>query len=464
MYSLLVSANQRDWSGAPFILPRSRCVSEYTDREIASRFDAMDAEQVRELCALPCVFAYEAHCARDPKFGVLRSVKGSGPLDMRIEYSILPCEPFLTARDLESMGSVLEIRHFEMNRTHWAVKDVDLALELARRGIALPGWVTGSGTGVDIERHQFEVALSFPREHRGYVDSVAEELRRILGPDACFYDRFYEAQLARPNLDVLLQDIYGKRSGLVVVFVCAEYDERIWCGIEWRRIRERGALGADREIMYVRLGDGRVAGISHLDGYVDGSARTPEEVAGLIVQRATLGGGAPGNASQATGWPTGRAKPLQLAGPRSADLAISGMVTDAMRQRFVTAAFDYIADYVENSAMALRAEHGGSVEAIATRIDAMSFEATLFVGGKRRSHCGIWLSTGGQPGLGTGVYYSNQGVGNRNGFNEMLTVEDDGREVFLRAMFGGGTGRVKDRLSKEGAAEYLWQMLKQPLA
>ena len=34
----------------------------------------------------------------------------------------------------------------------------------------------------------------------------------------------------------------------------------------------------------------------------------------------------------------------------------------------------------------------------------------------------------------------------------------------LRAMFGGGTGRMKDRLTKEGAAEYLWQMLKQPLA
>ena len=61
--------------------------------------------------------------------------------------------------------------------------------------------------------------------------------------------------------------------------------------------------------------------------------------------------------------------------------------------------------------MALQAEHGGSVEAIARRIDAMSFEATLFVSGKRRSHCGIWLSTGGQPGLGAGVYYSTQGVG-----------------------------------------------------
>ena len=464
MYNLLVSANENDWRGEPFVLARSRCLSEHTDREIVTRFHAMNAEHVRELCALPCVFAYEAQCAKNPKFGVLLSVKPRGPLKMRIEYSILPCEPFLTAEDLKSMGSLLDIRGFEMNRTHWAVKDVDLAGELARRQIELPGWVTGSGSSVDIERHQFDVALSFPGEHREYVNSVAEELRRILGPDACFYDRFYEAQLARPNLDVLLQDIYGKRSGLVVVFVCAEYEEKMWCGIEWRRIRERGALGADREIMYVRLGDGKVAGITRLDGYLDGSARMPEEVAGMIVQRVKPGGSALEDAAHATGWPAGSAKTAHPSAPRSADLAISGTVTDAMRQRFVTAAFDYIASYVENSAMALHSEHGGSVEAIATRIDAMSFEATLFVGGKRRSHCGIWLSTGGQAGLGTGVYYSNQGVGNRNGFNEMLTVVDDGREVFLRAMFGGGTGRIKDRLTKEGAAEYLWQKLKQPLA
>ena len=136
-----------------------------------------------------------------------------------------------------------------------------------------------------------------------------------------------------------------------------------------------------------------------------------------------------------------------------------------MRQRFLTAAFDFIACYVENSAMALQAAHAGSVEYIATRVDATSFEATLFVGGRRRSHCGIWLSTGGDPGLGAGVYYSTQGVGNRNGFNEMLTVEDDGGRMFLRATIGDWTAaRTEDRLLKEGAAEYLWQKLKQALA
>ena len=289
MYNLLVSADEDDWTGGPVDLERSRCVAEYTDPEIAARFGELKPDQVRELCALPCVFAYEKPCAKDPRFGVLRTVRRLASGHVRIEYSILPCEPFVTAGDLESLGRELDITRFELNRTHWAVKDVDLALELGRRGVALPGWASGRRQDVDIERHRFRVALSFPGEQRAYVEKVAGELDHLLGPDACFYDRFYEGQLARPNLDGLLERIYGERSDLVVVFVSAEYDGKLWPDVEWRKIRERGATGDDREIMYVRLGEGEVTGMTRLDGYVDGRVRGPEEVARMIADRVRLG-------------------------------------------------------------------------------------------------------------------------------------------------------------------------------
>lgn len=471
MYNLLVSADENDWNGGPIDLERSRCVAEYTDPEIAARFGDLKTEQVRELCALPCVFAYEKPCAKDPKFGVLRAVRRLASGDARIEYSILPCEPFATAGDLESLGRELDITRFELNRRHWAVKDVDLALELGRRGIALPGWASGRRQDVDIERHRFRVALSFPGEHRAYVERVAAELDHLLGPDACFYDRFYEAQLARPNLDGLLHRIYGEGSDLVVAFVCAEYDEKLWCGIEWRKIRERGATGDDRELMYVKLGEGEVTGMTRLDGYVDGRERGPEEVARMIADRARLGkaavrgrtDGDPASRGTRVASP-GDAPAFSRAAPGSGDLAIGGAVTDAMRQRYLMGAFDYIATYVERSGNALEAEHAGRVEYIATRVDATSFEATLFVGGRRRSHCGVWMSTGGAPGLGAGIYYSNEGVGSRNGYNEVLTVGDDPRGMYLEATIGDWSGRVEGRLSEEAAAEYLWQKLKQPLA
>ena len=134
-------------------------------------------------------------------------------------------------------------------------------------------------------QHRFDVALSFPGEHRPYVERVAAKLGESLGPNACFYDKNYRAQLAAPNADLLLQAIYRERSDLVVAFICREYDEKKWCGIEWRKIRERLSDGGEAEIMYVRLGSGDVEGMTTLDGYVDAREERPEAVAGLIVER-----------------------------------------------------------------------------------------------------------------------------------------------------------------------------------
>ena len=293
MYNLLVSFDENEWSGAPFVLEKSRCVNEYTDDEIADRFSELNSQQLRELCSLPSVFTYEKVCGKDPKFGFLSSVKPiSNKAKLRIDYKLAPCNQFVTADDLQSLRDLLDIGKWELNRTHWAVKDVDLIAELGHRGIQLPAPPRiQPDNPLDIERHQFKVALSFPGEHRPYVQCVASELERLLGQNTCFYDKYYEAQLAKPDADLLLQQIYGTRSSLVVVFVCREYDDKEWCGIEWRKIRERRALGRTDDIMYVRIGDGEVSGMSRLDGYVDAKERRPIEVARMIEDRVKIATG-----------------------------------------------------------------------------------------------------------------------------------------------------------------------------
>lgn len=154
--------------------------------------------------------------------------------------------------------------------------------------------------------------------------------------------------------------------------------------------------------------------------------------------------------------------PGTLTVPQSSDLRIGGMVTDAMREAFLGEAFEFVARYFENSVMALQARYPGSVEYIFKPIDLVSFEVTVFVGGRRRSHCGIWLSTGGQVGMGSGIYFSVRGVGNRTGFNEALRAVDEADELLLSPLIGMWDARSK-RLNKEAAAEYLWQNFKGPL-
>lgn len=121
----------------------------------------MDEAAVSKLKRLPCIFAYEAFNQLAPRFGLIRDVaKRQG--QVRIEYELQAVDPFLSADDLEHLTFELDIGKWEMNRTHWAVKDVNLAKELhAARRITLPSWTGQATKTVDITRHHFDVALSF---------------------------------------------------------------------------------------------------------------------------------------------------------------------------------------------------------------------------------------------------------------------------------------------------------------
>jgi len=131
----------------------------------------------------------------------------------------------------------------------------------------------------------FKVAVSFPGEKRRYVSRVVDFLRGQLGKDSVFYDFDYKAQLARPNLDTLLQKIYRDQSDLIVVFLCAEYAEKQWCGLEWRAIRDIIKSKQDERVMYIRFDDAQVDGVLSIDGYIDGCAHSAEEVANFILTR-----------------------------------------------------------------------------------------------------------------------------------------------------------------------------------
>jgi len=65
---------------------------------------------------------------------------------------------------------------------------------------------------------RFQVALSYAGEHRSFVESVAEQLSRNLGQNRVFYYRYYEAELARPNLDTYLTKIYQEDTDLIAIF------------------------------------------------------------------------------------------------------------------------------------------------------------------------------------------------------------------------------------------------------
>lgn len=287
MYNLFVSANEDAWQGEQWQIEAGRCVREYTDETITEKFGSLNGAAVEELKQLPCIFAYEAFNQLDPKFGLITSVaKRQG--EVRVEYELIPVDPFLRHDALANLQFELDIGKWELNRTHWAVKDVNLPKELHRQGIELPPWTRSVSKAVDISTHDFDVGLSFPGEVRTLVESVAQNLEHLIGPNAYFYDANYVAQLARPSLDTFLQDIYRNRSKLIVVFISADYQNKNWCGIEFRAIRDIIAEREHQRIMFIRTDDGAVEGVFDTDGYVDARNFTEAQIAGFIKERVEL--------------------------------------------------------------------------------------------------------------------------------------------------------------------------------
>ena len=146
--------------------------------------------------------------------------------------------------------------------------------------------------------------------------------------------------------------------------------------------------------------------------------------------------------------------------PRSSNLSVKKTFTDQDRDAFRLEAIEYLAQFFENSLGELKARNSHLTGQFRRR-DANSFEATVYREGKQTAKCGIWLSGSSHFGE---IGYSNTGLGNGNSFNESLSVADDGQMLGLKPM---GMGRFSEEgkrlLTLEGAAEYLWERLIEPL-
>ena len=140
---------------------------------------------------------------------------------------------------------------------------------------------------------RFAVGLSFPGEKRGFVEQVAQRLAKRLSKERILYDKYHEVELARPNLDVYLPRLYHDSTELNVVFLCSEYNEKEWCGLEWRAIRDLMKRREDERIMLMRFDDADIEGLYSIDGYIDLSRVSPEQCADLILQRSMALAGEP---------------------------------------------------------------------------------------------------------------------------------------------------------------------------
>lgn len=130
---------------------------------------------------------------------------------------------------------------------------------------------------------EFDVALSFAGEDRLYVSRVADALKakgiRV------FYDEFEVAELWGQDLYERLDDIYRVKSRYAIVFASASYARKMWTHHERRSAQARALEEKGAYLLPVRLDSSEVPGLRPTVAYLDGSKRTPDEIANIFEEK-----------------------------------------------------------------------------------------------------------------------------------------------------------------------------------
>jgi hypothetical protein len=152
--------------------------------------------------------------------------------------------------------------------------------------------------------------------------------------------------------------------------------------------------------------------------------------------------------------------PVRAAEPRSSNLSLAKTFSQRDKDQFRIDTFEYIARFFENSLAELEGRNPG-YEGAFRRVDANRFFATIYHNGRDVSRGTVYMGGGA---WGNGVNYVQGETTDSNSMNESLTVEADNQALYLKNLGMSSFGRDQDRkLSQEGAAELLWDILIKPL-
>ncbi len=161
MYNLLVTSNVGAWDVSAYEFDLER-FGEYTAKTLVDRFKKLTASGIEELKSFPALFAYGGE-KEIVRVGYVRRIKERGK-SLLVEYEFEEDIPAFNFSEIADLKVQLDIEKWEMNRTHWAVKDENLFEILASAGIANNTFVNQGNQPGQVEEIRFKVALPGTKE------------------------------------------------------------------------------------------------------------------------------------------------------------------------------------------------------------------------------------------------------------------------------------------------------------
>ena len=135
-----------------------------------------------------------------------------------------------------------------------------------------------------IDLDAFDVAISFAGTEREHAKQLAELLRA--SEFKVFYDDFYPEQLWGKDLVAFFDRVYRKASKYCVMFISAEYRNRIWTTHERRSAQARALQEKGREyILPIRVDQTDLDGLPSTVGYLPLDQYSIEQIAELLMKK-----------------------------------------------------------------------------------------------------------------------------------------------------------------------------------
>lgn len=121
MLNIIISYDNTAYeNGKPIFFPKERSLTEYILPDYHDRY--VKFEHNDELYTILCLFAYENTWGKDAYIGKITRITPREN-DVRIDYELSDVK--IEFDILNSILQVLDLSSWEMNRTHWTIKNVD---------------------------------------------------------------------------------------------------------------------------------------------------------------------------------------------------------------------------------------------------------------------------------------------------------------------------------------------------
>ncbi len=123
MLNLLISSDTSSWESTTAFFERNRCLTEYIMTELKSRYSSLGKTEIDQIKQFPCIFAYEQANRKDAYIGYIRDIsvrQANVMIDYELTGETIHFEDFI------NLSVHLDISGWELNRTHWTIKNVDI--------------------------------------------------------------------------------------------------------------------------------------------------------------------------------------------------------------------------------------------------------------------------------------------------------------------------------------------------